>query len=148
MALPEILPHLGHRNWVAVVDAAFPELVAPGVTTLVGGSLESTVDALNASAHIRYEVLIDAELEFLQEPDCPGIEAFRCRLDRLLEEMPVVRQPHDEIIKTIEAVAGTFRVVVVKTDCLLPYTSVFFRLGCGYWGTVQEAELRSRMPSV
>lgn len=33
MEFRDLLPRLGHRNRIAVVDAAFPGLAAPGVVT-------------------------------------------------------------------------------------------------------------------
>jgi len=36
-------------------------------------------------------------------------------------------------------------VVIIKTDLVLPYTSVFMRLDCGYWSAEAESKLRDSM---
>ena len=63
----ELLPLLGHRNWILVVDKAFPLQSAPGMTN-------------------------------------------------------------------------------IKTEHIMPYTSVFIELDCGYWSAEKEATLRNLMP--
>jgi hypothetical protein len=40
-----------------------------------------------------------------------------------------------------------FRVLVVKTNMRIPYTSVFFELDCGYWNAHAEKQLRAAMKS-
>lgn len=146
MTIETLLPRLGHRNWVAVVDAAYPEMVAPGVTTITGGDLESVVKALDEARHVRVEAFLDAELDYLLEEDCPGVDAFRVRITRLIAGQAVVKRPHEELIDALAEAAKTFRVLIVKTDLLIPYTSVFFRLECGYWNETAEKSLRSRTP--
>lgn len=145
MELREILPRLGHRNWIAVVDAAFPEMVAPGATTVIGGDIESVLALLSEQRHVRAEPFLDSELAQMTDEDAPGISDFRTRLEARLQGIPVQRLPHDEIIAMIDAAAQTFRVVVVKTPVLLPYTSLFLRLECGYWNAAAEARLRERI---
>ena len=135
MTIETLLPSLGHRNWVAVVDAAYPEMVAPGVTTITGGDLESVVKALDAARHVRVEAFLDTELDYLSEEDCAGVDAFRVRTARLLAGHAVVKRPHEELIEAVAKAAANFRVLIVKTDRRIPYTSVFFRLECGYWDT-------------
>ena len=41
--------------------------------------------------------------------------------------------PHEEIISRLDRVGELFRVLVIKTNMCIPYTSVFFELECGYW---------------
>ena len=146
MELQRLLPRLGHRNWIAVVDSAFPELVAPGVTTFVGGDLEGTLRALEACSHVRYDAFLDSELDYLDERESVGIQAYRDRLDRFLEGVPTTRLPHERIIHMLDEAARTYRVVVIKTDARLPYTSLFLRLECGYWDERAESRLRERIP--
>jgi hypothetical protein len=38
-----------------------------------------------------------------------------------------------------------FRILIVKTDMIIPYTSVFFELDCGYWNAEAEGRLRGSM---
>lgn len=140
-----MLPKLGHRNWIAVVDAAFPEMIAPGITTLTGGDLEGVLLALEEYRHVRYHAFVDSELWHIHERDLSGIDSFRGRLNRLLEGVQTTYLPHNGIIEMLDKAAQTFRVVIVKTDSMLPYTSLFLRLECGYWDEQAENRLRERI---
>jgi hypothetical protein len=49
------------------------------------------------------------------------------------------------IIEQLDQAGESFKVVIIKTDLVLPYTSVFIRLDCGYWSAEAEAALRESM---
>jgi hypothetical protein len=53
--------------------------------------------------------------------------------------------PHEEIIAKLDQTAQVFRVLVIKTELTIPYTSMFFELDCCYW--TPEAEQRLRRAS-
>jgi hypothetical protein len=53
--------------------------------------------------------------------------------------------PHEEIIHKLDESAKLFRVLLIKTDMTLPYTSVFFELDCGYWSAEAEQRLRKAL---
>jgi hypothetical protein len=139
------LPRLGHRNWIAVVDAAYPEMIAPGVTTLVGGSLAEILKAVEAQPHLRPEAFLDEELFHLTDVDVPGVQAERALIQSLLTDIPTHRVLHERIIALLDEAARTFRVLIVKTKSQIPYSSVFLRLDCGYWSAESETHLRERM---
>jgi hypothetical protein len=45
----------------------------------------------------------------------------------------------------LDAASKLFKVFILKTDEVIPYTSVFMQLDCGYWNTESEKHLRERM---
>jgi L-fucose mutarotase/ribose pyranase (RbsD/FucU family) len=144
------LPLFGHRNWIVVADAAYPLQSNPGIETIACGESQIEVarrvmESIASSAHIRANIYIDAELKYLQEEYAPGIELFRRQLSELLQQQPVCRIPHEEIIGKLDKAATLFRVLLVKTNVALPYTSVFFELDCGYWNADAEQKLRAAM---
>jgi hypothetical protein len=47
-----------------------------------------------------------------------------------------------EIIKRLDESSKLFNVILLKTDEILPYSSVFLELDCGYWDGDKEARLR------
>lgn len=141
------LPRLGHRNWIVVADAAFPDMVAPGVEVVLGADLGAVVEALHHASHVRADVFLDTELDHLDEDSAPGVEAFLAELRALMPAESCVRRPHEEILGMLDEAARQYRVVVFKTDRTVPYTSVFFRLECGYWGEEAEKSLRARINS-
>jgi len=145
----ERLPLLGHRNWIAVVDSAYPWQVAPGVETIVTGAAQLDVAAfvlkeVAKARHVRPEVFVDAELEQLPEKDAPGIASYRRGLMRLAGAQALNALPHERIIAMLDEAGKSFRVLVLKSTLALPYTSLFLRLECGYWNAEAERRLRRK----
>jgi L-fucose mutarotase/ribose pyranase (RbsD/FucU family) len=141
---------LGHRNWVIVADAAYPEQCAPGIELVaIDGShlavVSSVAKALDIAPHIRAVACLDAELNFLRDQDIPEVEDLRRDMRSALAPMEIEEAPHEEILANISEAASLYKVLVIKTSCLIPYTSVFFRLECGYWDEDHERTLKARM---
>jgi L-fucose mutarotase/ribose pyranase (RbsD/FucU family) len=141
------LPLLGHRNWILIADSAYPAQSAPAIETVATGAdhlevVRSVLRAVDSTGHVQAVVYLDAEMEYLSEKDAPGINAFRKKLTALLGSRPVKSLPHEELIAKLDEAAKMFRVLVLKTNLTLPYTSVFLELDCGYWN--EEAERRLR----
>jgi len=148
--LAQELPALGHRNWIVVADSAFPLQISPGIEVLVSGQdhftvLEKVFAAVDASRHIRPRIYLDKELTYVTEDLAPGIDACRQKLEEKLKWREVSSVLHEELIARLDRVARTFRILMIKTDLTLPYTSVFMELDCGYWKPEAEAKMRERM---
>jgi D-ribose pyranose/furanose isomerase RbsD len=145
--LSTILPLFGHRNWIVVADSAYPLQSKDGIETIVSGAdqlhaVRHVLDAIHSAGHIRANVYADKELAFVPEIDAPGIEDYRKELDSVLSGARVAYIPHDQIIAKLDQAAQVFRVLIIKTDMTIPYTSVFFELDCGYWNADAEQRLR------
>jgi hypothetical protein len=145
--LKSSLPAFGHRNWIIVADAAYPKQSAAGIETIVTNSdqtevLKYVLDEIDSTQHVYALVLLDAELKFVSEEDALGIDTYRIELQSLLKDKDVSYLPHEEIISKLDQAAKLFNILILKTDMTIPYTSVFFELGCGYWDADKEAELR------
>jgi len=148
--LAAALPRLGHRNWIVIADAAYPEQIGGGIETVsIGGdqlaAVAAVLKAVDAARHVDAVPLVDAELAAVSETDAPGVGDYRAKLDTLLEGRPVDKLPHEEIIRQLDEAGKLFRVLVIKTDMTVPYTSVFLRLECGYWSPEKEARLRESL---
>ncbi len=148
--LAQQLPALGHRNWIVVADSAFPLQISPGIEVVVSGEdhfvvLEKVLKAIDDSRHIRARIYLDKELAFVTEDLAPGIDACSARLDGLLKERDVTPVLHEELIARLDQVARTFRILMIKTNLALPYTSVFIELDCGYWSREDEVRMREKM---
>jgi hypothetical protein len=146
----EDLPVLGHRNWIVVADAAFPLQISPGMDIIVSGEdhfavLDEVLKAVASSKHLRPKVYLDKELDFLIEEMAPGIEACRAKIKERLAGLDVRPVLHEELIARMDQTAKTFKILMIKTDLTLPYTSVFLDLDCGYWPAEAEARLREAM---
>jgi hypothetical protein len=150
LQLAHRLHKFGHRNWIAVVDAAYPDQASPGIETMVTGAnqltaVEIVLSYLDAQKHVRPVIYLDAELDHVPAADAEGINQYRADLFKLLRDRDVKRIPHASIIEKLDAAGGKFKVLVLKTNLTLPYTSVFIELDCGYWSPEAEARLRAAM---
>ncbi|MGA9060569.1 MAG: hypothetical protein WB341_02785, partial [Terracidiphilus sp.] len=145
-----LLPLFGHRNWIVVADSAYPAQSKPGIETIVSGGSQlevarKVVHAIAASKHVRANVYLDKELEFVAEADSPGVTRYRSQLDALLKNATRIPMLHEEIIAKLDEIAPVFRVLIIKTDLTIPYTSIFFELDCGYSSAQAKHRLRHAM---
>lgn len=148
--LNAVLPLFGHRNWIVVADSAYPTQSKPGIETIVSGGdhlgvLQLVLDAIAACRHIRANVYADKELAHVAESDAPGVQEYCGKLEVMLDGARVVFIPHEQIIQKLDQSAQVFRILLIKTDMTIPYTSVFFELDCGYWSAEAEQRLRQAM---
>jgi hypothetical protein len=148
--LNEELPLLGHRNWIAVVDSAYPLQTSAGVETIETNAsqldvVRAVLDQLSRTKHVRPVIFTDAELKVVPETDAAGVTAYREALNSLLGKTEVQSLPHEQIISKLDEAGKTFHVLVLKTNMTIPYTSVFIRLECGYWTADAEKRLREKM---
>jgi hypothetical protein len=144
------LPLMGHRNWVLIVDSAYPLYSSPGVDVVETNADELEVikyvlGALNNSIHVRPDVLMDAELKYVPEPDAPGVTAFKAEADKVLAGHSIESLPHEKLLAELDQASKVYRVLVLKTRMTVPYTSVFLRLNCKYWSDEAEKRLRQKM---
>src|SRR5580693_5304849 len=111
------LPLMGHRNWIAVVDSAYPLQTSPGIETIEtnGDQLQVVQTVLNQIAkakHVRPVIFTDAELKLVPESDAKGVTVYREALGKLLgtaesgtaksstaapEKIEAQSLPHEEI---------------------------------------------------
>ncbi|HUX16213.1 MAG TPA: RbsD/FucU domain-containing protein [Phycisphaerae bacterium] len=145
--LSDELPVLGHRNWIVIADSAYPAQSRAGIETLYTGAdqaavVKAVLAAVDASPHVRPVVYLDAELPLVSDKDAPGIAAYRKELAAVLGQRPINSLPHEEIIAKLDKAGEVFRVLILKTNMALPYTSVFLELNCGYWTAEAEQRLR------
>ena len=148
LALKRMLPVLGHRNWIVVADSAYPAQSNAGIETIATEAdhlqlLRSTLNAIRRTKHVRANLCLDSELDFVSEDDAPGVSGYRQELAQLIGNQETQVIAHDRIIEKLDESAKLFRILILKSTLTIPYTSVFFELDCGYW--TKEAEQRLRL---
>lgn len=148
--LGPVLDEFGHRNWIVVADYAYPCQSAPGIQTIFTGEdhlkvLDEVLAQIASAPHVRPVIMVDRELDFIAEEDAPGIENYRSALRRRLGNMEVSSMLHEDIIREMASASDLYRVLILKSDMTLPYTSVFIELDCGYWDAGSESRLREAM---
>ena len=145
-----LLPLLGHRNWILVVDKAYPYQSASGITTIdtqaqLPDVLGRVVAALKKAPHVKPIFYTDRELDFITETMAPGVSAYREALASALGSERAQTLLHDSVFAKLAEAAKLFNVVILKTECTLAYSSVFIELDCGYWSAENEKALREAM---
>jgi hypothetical protein len=144
------MPLLGHRNWIAIVDSAYPLQSSPGVETFETNAamidvVQSVLGTIEHSTHVRPEIYMDSELPSVPEQDAPGVTDYRTQIAKVLTGHTVESMLHEKIITGIGQTSNQFHVLVLKTNMAIPYTSVFIRLDSKYWSADAEKRLREKM---
>lgn len=145
-----ILPSYGHRNWITIADSAYPAQIAPGIQVLYTGAdhisiLQRVLQIIAKAGHVIPIVYLDKELSYLDETLVPGIEEFKARLFAALNDIQPQSVSHIELIKRLNEAAAQYKVLVLKSNAKVPYTTVFMELGCKYWTDEQETKLQRKM---
>ena len=159
----QVLPLLGHRNWIIVADKAFPEQNAAGMEYINTNEkllpvLQYVLQQVNQSGHVKPIIYQDKELSFIPEDQVKGITVFREGSAKILNDAldagkgqsgsagrQVQTILHDSVFTRLDAASKLFKVLVLKTNETMPYTSVFLQMDCAYWNGDQERELRDSM---
>jgi len=141
---------LGHRNWILVVDKAFPAQNAAGIVTINTGEsllpvLQYTLDQINSSTHVKPLIFTDKELNYISVAQVPEIEKFKTKLFEMIPKEQAQIMLHDSVFVKIAKASELFRIVVLKTEQVIPYSSVFLQLDCKYWPAENEKQLRESM---
>jgi L-fucose mutarotase/ribose pyranase (RbsD/FucU family) len=151
-AIDQKLPLLGHRNWIVIADSAYPQSSSAGIDVIETDAsqlevVQYVLAAVNKSIHVRPEILMDAELQYVPESDAPGVTTYRQLIEKVLDGAPVQRELHANLLQQLDDAGKMYRVVVLKTRMAVPYTTVFVRLKCKYWGDDAEKRMRDKMAS-
>ena len=140
----------GHRNWIVVADAAYPEQSNPAIKTMTIDdsqleAVEFVRQLVEKTSHVDANIFVDKEMTYVQEKDAEGISSYRTDLEKILKGKPVKTLLHEDIIRELDESAKLFNVLIIKTDLAIPYTSVFFQLECGYWNAEAEKNMRQEL---
>ncbi len=144
--LERTLPVFGHRNWIVIADSAYPSQSSNAIQTVLCHSphievVRQVLLELARSGHVEPRPFVDQELRFLPESDAPGISVYRRQLAELLPAP--LELPHEKLLSKLHQVSQEFRVLILKTNMTLPYTSIFLELDCAYWNQAAEHRLQS-----
>jgi len=144
------LSEFGHRNWILIVDKAFPAQNAEGIVTIETGEnllnvLSYTMQQIDSSSHIKPIVYTDKELQFITKGQVADIDTYRSSLSEIIEKFDSQVLLHDSIFVKMDIASKLFKVLVLKTNEKIPYSSVFIQLDCKYWSAEKEESLRQMM---
>lgn len=141
---------LGASNWIIISEASFPTPAQSGTHTIVSPTtlpqtLEQVLQTIESTGHVKPRFYVTRESQSVTESYAPGIVAMRQQVDQALHghEKQVLPQRSLDVLKN-SATKG-FRVLLIKTQTTLPYTSVYIELESGYWDGESESALRKQM---
>lgn len=140
----------GHRNWVLVVDKAFPE--QPGMLVINTGEhllpvVKKVLALIDSSTHVKPNIYTDLELQYIDDSLATGVEDYKKSLQSVLNNLPAQSILHDSVFLKMNAAQKLFSVTVLKTEEVIPYSSVFIELDCKYWNSQKENKLRDKLRS-
>ena len=143
---------MGHRNWILIVDSAYPQQVGAGIETIETDAdqievVRQVLAGIKKSIHVRPLIFMDAELAFVPDRKAPGVSDYRAQIASLLHDYEVKPRLHQALIDDVAKDGALYHVLILKTRLAIPYTSVFIHLDCKYWGAQDERELREAMSS-
>ena len=150
----ETLSLFGHRNWIVVADKAYPQQIGQGVITIdTNEELDKVLDyvlaAVKDAPHVQPLVYTDLELKYMDDNIMPGAEKMRETIYQIIgkyvEGDLKCLHHNKELFPKFDAVSKQFSILVIKTNCTIPYSSVFLELDCGYWSAEKEQMLRGKM---
>jgi D-ribose pyranose/furanose isomerase RbsD len=141
---------LGHRNWIVVADKAFPQQNAAGMEVINTNEdllpvLQYVLRQVNASSHVKPIIYRDKELSFITEDQAKGVKQFANESQQLFNGQQIQTILHDSVFTKLDEASKLFKILVLKTNETIPYTSVFLQLDCAYWGADKERQLRINM---
>ena len=150
--LKDELSLMGHRNWILIVDSAYPEQVGSGISTIETNAdqldvVRTVLTMMKSSIHVRPVIFMDAELPFVPDGKAPGISAYRTQIASVLHDYEVQSRLHQSLIDEVARDGAQYHVLILKTQLAVPYTSVFIHLDCKYWSAENERDLRAAMSS-
>lgn len=144
------LTEFGHRNWILIVDKAFPSQIAAGIITINTNEefltvLKYAMKRIDNCTHVKPIVYTDKELNFITKGQVPEIENFRSSLAEVIGQFAPQVLRHDSVFVKIDEAAKLFNVMILKTNQTIPYSSVFIQLDCKYWSIDNEEQLRKNI---
>lgn len=146
-----ILPLYGHRNWILVVDKAFPALAATSGMQVINTNADMLTvlkfldGAIRHAPHITSHVFMDRELSYLPTEKGSAVASFKDSIAQLYHSQPISTILHDSVFTQISAASKNFQVLVLKTNSCIAYSSVYLELDCKYWNAEKEKALRAAM---
>lgn len=150
----EILSLFGHRNWIVIADKAYPQQIGQGVLTIdtnenLDKVLDYVLNEVQKAPHVHPLVYTDLELKYMDDHIMPGSEKMRQviydTISKYVDGDLKCLHHNKELFPKFDAVSKQFSILVLKTNCTIPYSSVFLELDCGYWDGTKEKMLRDKM---
>lgn len=153
LARAQIAPNLlqlGARNWVVVADPACPLPAGTGIVSInvpasTIDAFREVLDLLEIEGAVVPRIWVSHELSAVPENRAPGITEHREALEKLLLGRFHYEVNSRVIDMQIAQAAKDFRILYIRTNTRLPYSSIAIELDSGYWSSDAETEVQKRL---
>jgi len=144
------LTRLGARNWIVIADPTLPVLAGAGVQVLPveannADTLREVLDQLELQAALVPRLWVSRELTAIPENRAPGVHRYTREMKNLIRGRFHYYIDQRFIDMQLAQAAANYRVLYLKTNTHLPYSSIAIELDSGYWNPDAEAEIRQRL---
>lgn len=141
---------LGARNWIVIAEASFPAHSRANVHQLavpveVPEAVDYVINSLERTEHVRPRVYLTRELNAVENDYAPGIDVMRKRILQSLHSHETNILEQQSLLTLLGDADKNYRVLVIRTQSALPYSSVFMELQPGYWDSESEQRLRDQL---
>ena len=149
-AIEQEVKKMGTANWIVVAEPAFPSLSRKGVTTITtpagtATALDVVLQSRDSQGHAKPYVYVTRESKMLSERYAPGVNGFNKRLKEVLRGREARELDSAALELLVKDAQKNYRILVIKSQTTLPYTSVFIELDTGYWDGEAETALRKQL---
>lgn len=146
---PNLL-QLGARNWVVIADPTCPlpagtGIVCVNVPTNSIDTFREVLELLELGGSLVPRIWVSNELSVVPEQRAPGITNHRNELEKLLLGRFHYTVDNRIIDMQLSRAAKDFRLLYIRTNTRLPYSSIAIELDSGYWNSDAEAEVQQRL---
>lgn len=146
---PNLL-QLGAKNWVVIAEPAYPlpagaSVVCVNVPTSTIDTFREVLDLLERQGACVPRIWVSHELSAVPENRAPGISAHRNTLENLLLSRFHYAVNSRVIDMQLAQAAKDYRLLFIRTNTRLPYSSIAIELDTGYWNSDAEAEVQKRV---
>jgi len=141
---------LGSYNWIIIADASFPALSTKGshilvTPTNISGALDYTIQSIESLSHVRPRIYATRESLELSEANAPGIKSHTKAIQKAIAGRETINLSERTIKRLVLEAGKKYRILIIKTESTLPYSSIYLELESGYWDSEAETALRKGM---
>ncbi len=108
-------------------------------------TFREVLDLLEMQASLTPRIWVCNEMDAVTEELAPGIKEYRQEVNSLLSGRFCYHLDERIISMQLADASQKYRVLYLKTNTQLPYSSIAIELDSGYWNPDAEAEIRQRL---
>ncbi len=118
------------------------------VPSSTADTFREVLDQLELQASVTPRIWVCNELDAVPEERAPGVGEYRKSVNNLLSGRFCYRLDERIIALQLAEAAKQYRVLYIKTNTRLPYSSIAIELDSGYWNSDDETEIRERLKKI